>query len=53
MNWIEENLQGCFQLMESNDRQLLDKWIVNWSDIVKFEMFLNRNQNENISFVLK
>ena len=38
-SWVEENLQRCFQLMDTNDRKLLDEWIANWSDIVEFEVF--------------
>lgn len=37
-SWVEENLQRCFQLMETNDRKLLDEWIAHWSDIVDFEV---------------
>lgn len=38
-SWIEENLQQCFQLMETNDRTLLDEWLAHWSDLVDFEVF--------------
>jgi len=38
-SWVEENLHRCFQLMDTNDRKLLDEWIANWSDIVEFEVF--------------
>jgi hypothetical protein len=38
-SWVEENLQCCFQLMETDDRKLLDEWLANWSDIVEFEVF--------------
>jgi Domain of unknown function (DUF3303) len=31
-------LDRCYQLMEPEDRALLDQWIANWSDIVDFEM---------------
>jgi Protein of unknown function (DUF3303) len=27
-----------YQLMETEDRVLLDQWMANWSDIVDFEM---------------
>ena len=37
-SWVEENLHRCFQLMDTNDRKLLDEWIANWSDIVEFEV---------------
>jgi hypothetical protein len=38
-SWVEENLQCCFQLMETEERKLLDEWLANWSDIVEFEVF--------------
>ena len=38
-SWVDEKLERCFQIMETADRQLLDQWITNWSDIVEFEVF--------------
>ncbi len=38
-SWIDETMQRCFQLMETDDRKLIDEWISNWSDIVEFEVF--------------
>ena len=38
-SWVDEKLERCFQLMETNDRSLLDQWISNWSDIVSFEVY--------------
>src|ERR1700687_1236895 len=38
-SWVDEKLERCFQIMETDDRQLLDQWITNWSDIVEFEVF--------------
>ncbi|HEY9401668.1 MAG TPA: DUF3303 family protein [Pyrinomonadaceae bacterium] len=38
-SWVDERLRRCFQLMETDDRDLLDRWIANWSDIVDFEVF--------------
>jgi hypothetical protein len=37
-SWIEESLERCFQLMETDDRSLFDEWIANWSDIGEFEV---------------
>jgi hypothetical protein len=37
-SWVNEKLDRCYQLMETEDRALLDQWIVNWSDIVEFEI---------------
>ncbi len=38
-SWVDESLQRCFQLMETEDRNLLDQWLTNWSDLVEFEVF--------------
>lgn len=38
-SWVDLNFQRCFQLMETDDENLLNEWIANWSDIVDFEYF--------------
>jgi hypothetical protein len=38
-SWVDEKLQRCFQIMETEERNLLDEWIANWSDLVEFEVF--------------
>jgi len=38
-SWVDERFHRCFQLMETDDRNLLDQWIANWNDIVDFEVF--------------
>ena len=38
-SWVDEKFEMCFQLMETDDRRLLDEWISKWSDIVSFEVF--------------
>jgi hypothetical protein len=37
-SWIDERLQRCFQLMETDDPSLLDEWMGEWSDLVRFEI---------------
>lgn len=37
-SWVTEDLTRCYQVMECEDRQLLDQWIANWNDIVEFEV---------------
>jgi Protein of unknown function (DUF3303) len=37
-SWIDESLQRCFQLMETDDPSALDEWIGEWSDLVAFEI---------------
>jgi hypothetical protein len=38
-SWVDDKLERCYQLMETDDRSLLDAWIANWSDIVDFEVY--------------
>jgi Domain of unknown function (DUF3303) len=37
-SWVSEKLDRCYQLMETEDRSLLESWMANWSDIVEFEV---------------
>jgi hypothetical protein len=37
-SWVTEDLRRCFQIMECDDRGLLDQWINNWSDVTDFEV---------------
>ena len=38
-SWINDEMTVCYQIMETNDRSLLDQWIDNWRDILDFEIF--------------
>ena len=37
-SWVTSDLGTCFQVMETDDRALIDKWIDNWRDLVDFEV---------------
>lgn len=37
-SWVTSDLTRCYQVMECNDRALLDEWIAAWRDIVDFEV---------------
>jgi Protein of unknown function (DUF3303) len=37
-SWIDERLERCFQLMETEDPDLFDAWIDAWSDLMEFEV---------------
>ena len=37
--WVDEQFERCFQLMETDDRSLLDEWIAKWSDLMQFEVW--------------
>lgn len=38
-SWVDDNIERCFQIMETDDRRLLDQWMANWSDVVEFEVY--------------
>jgi hypothetical protein len=37
-SWIEANFDRCFQLMECDDARLLQQWMLQWQDLVEFEI---------------
>lgn len=37
-SWVDAELHRCFQVMETDDRRLLDQWMANWEDLVEFEV---------------
>jgi Protein of unknown function (DUF3303) len=37
-SWVDETLERCYQLMECEDRGLLEEWIANWRNLVDFEV---------------
>jgi uncharacterized protein DUF3303 len=37
-SWVTTDLKQCFQVMECEDRRLLDAWVSRWDDLVEFEI---------------
>jgi len=37
-SWVQEDFARCFQLMQTEDRALLDEWISHWKDLADFEV---------------
>jgi hypothetical protein len=37
-SWVEPDFARCFQIMETDDRALLDTWMAAWADLVDFEV---------------
>ena len=38
-SWVDEKLERCFQLMETEHPKYLDEWVANWNDLVEFEVY--------------
>ncbi len=37
-SWVTSDLSCCYQVMETADRSLLEQWLAEWSDLVRFEV---------------
>jgi hypothetical protein len=37
-SWVEVNWDRCFQLMECDDASVLQRWVLQWKDLVEFEI---------------
>jgi uncharacterized protein DUF3303 len=37
-SWVTSDLARCYQIMECEERRLLDDWISRWQDLVAFEV---------------
>jgi hypothetical protein len=37
-SWVTTAHDRCYQVMECDDRALLDEWMAAWDDIVRFEV---------------
>lgn len=37
-SWVTPDVKHCYQVMECDDRALLDQWMSAWSDLTEFEV---------------
>jgi len=37
-SWIEANFDRCFQLMECDDPRMFQQWVIQWYDLIDFEI---------------
>jgi hypothetical protein len=37
-SWVDDRLERCFQLMETDDPGLLEEWTAQWADLAKFDV---------------
>jgi hypothetical protein len=37
-SWITDDFRRCFQVMECEDRRLLEEWMARWKDLMEFEV---------------
>ena len=37
-SWVDAPLERCYQVMETEEPPLLERWMANWNDVVDFEV---------------
>jgi hypothetical protein len=37
-SWVTSDFRRCYQVMECDDRRLLDEWLGHWNDLVDFDV---------------
>jgi hypothetical protein len=37
-SWVSQDLARCYQIMECDDRGLLEQWMRRWEELVEFEV---------------
>ena len=52
-SWVDEKVEICFQLMESESIEKLQEWIKHWKDFAEFEIFPVINSAQAKAKVLK
>jgi hypothetical protein len=52
-SWIEAGFGRCFQLMECDDARLFQEWILQWQDLVEFEVIPVTSSKETVEVVAK
>jgi hypothetical protein len=45
-SWIDHDFKICWQLMQTEDFALFDKWIAHWRDLMDFEIVPVRTSAE-------
>ena len=50
-SWIDLDFKICWQLMQTEDSALFDRWIANWRDLMDFEIVPVRTSTEAIKLM--
>ncbi len=50
-SWVTADLRSCYQVMECEDRALLEQWIASWEDLVDFEVIPVVTSSEAVASV--
>jgi hypothetical protein len=45
-SWIDPDLKVCYQLMQTDDFALFERWTLNWDDLMEFKIVPVRTSAE-------
>jgi hypothetical protein len=51
-SWIDLDFKICWQLMQTEDSALFDRWIANWRDLMDFEIVPVRTSSEAAELIV-
>ena len=37
-SWFDLNFTKCFQLMKTENEELFDQWVIQWKDLIEFDV---------------
>jgi hypothetical protein len=50
-SWVTADFQRCYQVMECDERVLLEAWIAQWRDLVEFEVIPVRTSADAVALL--
>ena len=50
-SWIDLDFKVCWQVMQTEDFALFDRWIANWNDLIDFEIVPVRTSTEAVELM--
>ncbi len=50
-SWIDLDFKRCWQLMQTEDFALFDRWIENWRDLMDFDIVPVRTSAETVEIM--
>lgn len=51
-SWVNESFTTCYQLMETDDRSLLEDWMSRWTDLIDFEVHAVMTSQEAVQRIV-
>jgi hypothetical protein len=52
-SWIDHDFKTCWQLMETDNPALFERWTENWQDLMEFEIVPIRTSAEAVEIIVR